>query len=185
MTEPPKMTETEIVALVAEAVSWVTQMREQYRPVATPLDDTQKTKMRPFFPTELVERVRVADLSETGTQLPYPPFYSRVKAGGLRDVPDAAHMSSIPFIDLVALGQKPTDRTLFHVLVHVTQFTILGLERFMELYARGLNKKGRYFLIPLEDHAFALEARFTKDPSDILSVAGEVHQWMQNGRYAR
>ena len=108
-----------------------------------------------------------------------------MKAGGLRDVPDAAHMSSIPFIDLVALGQKPTDRTLFHVLVHVTQFTILGLERFMELYARGLNKKGRYFLIPLEDHAFALEARFTKDPSDILSVAGEVHQWMQNGRYAR
>src|SRR5664279_2213742 len=117
MTGPPKMTETEIAALVAEAVSWFTEMREHYRPVATSLAEPQKTKMRPFFPTELVERVRVADLSETGEQLPYPPFYSRVKAGGLRDVPDAAHMSAIPFIDLVAFGQKPTDRTLFHVLV--------------------------------------------------------------------
>ena len=48
--EPPRMTETEIVALVAEAASWVRQMREQYRPLATSLDQCQKTKMRPFFP---------------------------------------------------------------------------------------------------------------------------------------
>jgi hypothetical protein len=122
MTEPPKMNQTEIVALVAEAASWVTQMREQYRPVATSLDEPQKTKMRPFFTSELLERVSVVDLSETGEQLPYPPFYSRVKAGGLRVVPDAAHMSSMPFIDLVVFGQKPTDRTLFHALVQVTQF---------------------------------------------------------------
>ena len=126
MTEPPKMTETEIVVLVAEGVSWVTQMREQYQPVATPLDEPQNTKMRPFFPMEVIERVRVADLSKTGEHLPYPPFYSRMKAGGLRSVPDAAHRSFIPFIDLVAFGQKPTDRTLFHALVQVTQFTILG-----------------------------------------------------------
>jgi hypothetical protein len=185
MTEPPKMTETEIVALAAEAASWVNQMREQYRPVATPLDESQKTKMRPFFPTELLERVRVIDLSATGEHLPYPPFYSRVKAGGLRDVPDAAHMSAIPFIDLVAFGQKPTDRTLFHALVQVAQFTILGVERFMELYVRGLSKKGRYFLISLEDHAYGLEARFTKDPSDPFSVAEEVRQWAESGRYGR
>ena len=185
MTEPPKMTKKEIVALVAEAVSWFTQMREQYRPVATPLHEPQKTKMRPFFPTELLERVRVADLSETGEHLPYPPFYSRVRAGGSRVVPDAAHMSFIPFIDLVAFGQKPTDRTLFHALVQVTQFTILGVERFMELYVRGLNKRGRYFLIPLEDHAYHLDTRFTGDSSDPFSVAEEVQQWAQSGRYER
>lgn len=185
MAEPPKMTETEIVALVAEAVSWVSQMREQYRSVATPLVEPQKTKMRPFFPAELLERVLVVDLSETGEHLPYPPFYSRVKAGGLRDVPDAAHMSFIPFIDLVAFGQKPTDRTLFHALVQVTQFAILGVERFMELYARGLNQRGRYFLISLVDHAFELNARFAKDPSDVFSVAEEILQWAQSGQYGR
>jgi hypothetical protein len=185
MTGPPKMTETEIAALVAEAVSWFTQMREHYRPVATSLDETQKPKMRPFFPTELLELVSMVDLSETGEHLPYPPFYSRVKAGGSRVVPDAAHMSFIPFIDLVAFGQRPTDRTLFHALVQVTQFTILGVERFMELYVRGLNKTGRHFLISLEDHAYRLDTRFTKDPSDIFSVAEEVQQWAQIGRYAR
>jgi hypothetical protein len=185
MTQAPKMTEREMVTLVAEAVSWVNQMREQYRPVATALDESQKTKMRPFFPAGLLERVRVVDLSETGEHLPYPPFYSRVKAGGLRAVPDAAHLSFIPFIDLVAFSQKPTDRNLFHALVQVTQFTILGVERFMELYVRGWNKKGSYFLISLKDHAYHLDARFTKDPSDPFSVAEEVRQWTQSGRYER
>jgi hypothetical protein len=185
MTEAPKMTETEIVALVAEAVSWLKQMREQYRPIATPLDKSQKTKMQPFFPAELIERVRVADLSKTGEHLPYPAFYSRVRAGGSRVLPDPAHMSFIPFIDLVAFGQQPTDRTLFHVLVHVTQFTILGVEQFVELYVRGLNKKGRYFLISLVDQAYELDARFTKDPSDVFSVAEEVQQWAQSGRHER
>jgi hypothetical protein len=185
MMEPPKMTETEIVALVTEAASWVDQMREQYRPLATLLDQPQKVKMRPFFPEELLERVRLADLSETGDRLPYPPFYARVRAGGSRVVPDAAHLTSIPFIDVVAFGQKPTDRTLFHALVHVTQFRILGVERFMELYARGLNKKGSYVLISLVEQAYRLDSRFTNDPSDIFSVTEQVQHWAQSGRYER
>jgi hypothetical protein len=110
--EPPKMTETEIVGLVAEAASWVNQMREQYRPLATSLDQSQKTKMRPFFPQ-------------------------------------------------------------------------LGVERFMELDVRGLNKKGSYILISLVKQAYELDSRFTKDPSDIFSVAEEVQQWAQSGRYER
>jgi hypothetical protein len=65
----------------------------------------------------------VADLSTTGEHLPYPPFYSRVRAGGSRVVPDAAHMSFIPFIDLVAFGQRQTDRTLFHALVQSSRFS--------------------------------------------------------------
>jgi hypothetical protein len=185
MMEPPKMTETEIVALVAEAASWVDRMREQYRPLATWLDQPQKVKMRPFFPEELIERVRVADLSETDERLPYPPFYSRVRAGGSRLVPDAAHMTSIPFIDVVAFNQKPTDRTLFHALVHVTQFKILGVKQFMELYARGLNKKGIYILISLVEQAYQLDSRFTKDPFDCFSVAEEVQRWAQTGKYER
>jgi hypothetical protein len=185
MMEPPKMSETEIAALVVEATSWLNQMREQYRPLATSLEQPQKTKMRPFFPAELLERVRVVDLSETGEHLPYPPFYSRVRAGGSRTVPDAAHMTSIPFIDLVAFNQKPTDRTLFHVLVHVTQFTILGVEQFVELYTRGLNKKGSYILISLVEQAYKLDTRFTRDPSDTFSVADEVQQWVHSGRYER
>jgi len=179
------MTEREILALVAEAASWVNQMREQYAPLAMSLDHLQKTKMRPFFPVELIDRVRVVDLSEKGEILPYPPFYSRVRAGGSRVVPDAAHLASIPFIDLVAFGQKPTDRTLFHAMVHVAQFTLLGVERFMELYARGLNNKGWYVLVSLVEHAYKLDTRFAKDPCDAFSVTEEVQKWAQSGRYER
>ncbi len=183
--EPRKMTETEIIGLVAEATSWVNQMRERYRPLATPLDQTQKAKMRLFFPAALLERVCVVDLSETDLHLPYPPFYSRVRAEGARVVPDAAHLTSIQFVDLIAFGQKPTDRTLFHALVQVTQFAILGVERFMELYARRLNEKGSYILIPLVHQAYQLDSRFTQDPSHVFSVAEEVQQWAQSGRYER
>jgi hypothetical protein len=160
-------------------------MREQFRPVSTPLSQPQKTKMQPFFPVDVLDRVRVADLSERGERLPYPPFYSRVRAGGSRVVPDATHLASIPFIDLVAFGQQPTDRTLFHALVHVTQFTVLGVERWMELYVRSLNDKGLYILIPLTEQAFKLDARFTKDPSDIFSVEKEIREWKKSGRYAQ
>ena len=98
-------------------------------------------------------------------------------------VPDAAHLPSIPFIDLVAFSRKPSDRILFHALVQVTQFTILGVERWMELYVRELNKKGLYILIPLTEQAYKLDARFTKDSSDTFSVAEEVQKWAQSGRY--
>jgi hypothetical protein len=185
MAGSPKMTETEIVTLVAEAVSWLDQMRARYRPVATSLDEPQKTMMRPFFPAELLERVRVADLSATGEHVPYPAFYSRVRAGGSRVLPDPAHLSSIPLIDLAAFGQKPNARTLFHVLVHITQFMILGVERFVELYVRGLNEKGSYILVSLVGQAYELDTRFTKDPSDTFSVAEEVRKWAQSGRYDR
>ena len=55
----------------------------------------------------------------------------------------------------------------------------------MELYARGLNKKGLYILISLVEQAYKLETRFTNDPSDTFSVAEEVQQWAQSGRYER
>jgi hypothetical protein len=71
----------------------------------------QKVKMRPFFPEELLERVRVADLSATDERLPYPPFYSRVRAGGSRLVPDAAHVTSTPFIDVVAFNPSLREET--------------------------------------------------------------------------
>ncbi len=56
----------------------------------------------------------------------------------------------------------------FHELVHVIQWNVLGPERFLALYADGLERFG-YRNCPLEVMAYELQTRFEKDriPFDV------------------
>jgi hypothetical protein len=181
--EPPKFTQTELDGLVAEAVSWLQQQRDKYYPLGGPLSEDQTNKLRPFFAQEILNRLRIKDISESGETIPYPPFYERVRAGGARVVPDAAHMTAIPFIDVALFNREPTLRTVFHTLVHVTQFSVMGLERVMKGYFQTLNDSGLWMVVPFEEQAYKLDARYTKDPGDYFSVEAEVREWLRNGKF--
>jgi hypothetical protein len=85
--------------------------------------------------------VRILDVSQTGETIPYPPFCDRVRAGGSRVVPDAAHMTAI------------------------------------------LNEAGLWMVAPIEEQAYQLDARYTKDPADVFSVADEIQEWLRAGKY--
>ena len=173
----------ELDALISEAVAWVNKQREAYLPSSVPLAKHQKSKMNPFFPHEILDRAKIVDLSQSTQTLPYPPFYETVRAGGNRVVPDAAHITGMPFIDLIAFNQKPTLRTLFHNLVHVTQIALVGTERFIRGYFRTLNEAGLWMVVPFEEQAYQLDARYTSNPSDVFSVETEVREWIKAGRY--
>lgn len=181
--EPAKFTPAEQAALIREAVSWMQQQREKFLPSASELTRDQRVSLAPFFTQAILDRFRIVDLSQSTESIPYPPFYERVRAGGHRLVPDAAHMTAIPFIDVVVFNTEPTLRTIFHNLVHVTQFTLVGLERFMEAYFRTLNESGLWMVVPFEEQAFQLDGRYTRDPADIFSVEDEVREWLRIGRY--
>jgi hypothetical protein len=181
--EPPKFTQAELAGLVAEAVLWIEQQRDKYRPVSDPLSETVKGGLRPFFPAEILDRLRIKHVSLRGETIPYPPFYERVRAGGARVVPDAAHMTAIPFLDVALFNREPTLRTVFHALVHVTQFTVVGLERVMTGYFQALNESGLWMVVPYEEQAYRMDARYTKDPEDIFSVEAEVQEWLRNGKF--
>ena len=112
--EPAKFTPAELAALVAEAIAWWEQQREKYRPGGLALTVTERAELQPFFSAEILDSLRIVDASLTGETIPYPPFYERVRAGGSRVVPDAAHMTAVPFIDVAVFNRKPTLRTLFH-----------------------------------------------------------------------
>ena len=60
---------------------------------------------------------------------------------------------------LAALGTA-SDGVLFHELVHVVQFRLLGVREFSRQYVEGFLKSGSYEGIPLEVCAYELEARF-------------------------
>jgi hypothetical protein len=181
--EPAKFTQPELVGLIAEAVSWLQQQREKYRPSAIPLSTAQIGALQPFFSSPLLRNVRILDVSQTGETIPYPPFYDRVRAGGSRVVPDAAHMTAMPFIDVAVFNREPTLRTVFHNLVHVAQFSALGPTRVMEGYFHVLNEAGLWMVAPVEEQAYQLDARYTKDPADVFSVADEIQEWLRAGKY--
>jgi len=181
--QPPKFTPMELDSFTSEAVAWINKQREAYLPSSVPLDQHQKSELNPFFPHEILDRARIVDLSQSNQTIPYPPFYETVRAGGSRVIPDAAHMTGMPFGDLIAFNQKPTLRTLFHNLVHVTQIDFVGAERFLKCYFKTLNEAGLWMVVPFEEQAYQLDARYTRNPSDTFSVEDEVREWMKAGRY--
>jgi hypothetical protein len=183
--EPAKFTPAELAALIAEGVAWLDQQREKFLPSSIPLESSQKKELRPFFTAEILDRLRIVKLSQTGETIPYPPFYERVRAGGARVVPDAAHMTAMPFVDVAVFNAEPTLRTIFHNLVHVAQFAAVGPERFLEGYFRALNDSGLWMVVPFEEQAYQMDARYTRDPSDFFSVQAEIQKWLRTGRYWR
>lgn len=181
--EPPKFTLTELNSLISEAVSWLHQQRKLFLPSSVPLDENQQMELQPFFPAEILGRARIVDVSQTGETIPYPPFYERVRAGGARVLPDAAHMTAIPFVDVMVFNRQPTLRTVFHNLVHVTQFAILGAERMLKGYFETLNESGLWMVVPFEEQAYQLDGRYTTNPSKVFSVEEEIQAWLRSGRY--
>ena len=66
------------------------------------------------------------------------------------------------------------DRLLFHELVHLMQYELLGVEEYMEGYVDSWAENGRrYRDIPHEEQAFELAARFWSG-DEPFSVEAEV-----------
>ncbi|MGC1367525.1 MAG: hypothetical protein WA829_17650 [Candidatus Acidiferrum sp.] len=181
--EAPKFTQAELDGLIRESVAWLCQQRDKHHALSKPLSEPEKVKLRPFFTSEVLESLRLRDLSQTDERIPYPPFYERVRASGARVVPDAAHMTAIPFVDVALFNRQPTLRTVFHTLVHVAQFSIVGLERVMKGYFRALNESGLWMVVPYEEQAYRLDARFTKDATDHFSVEAEIREYLSSGKF--
>ncbi len=179
-----KFNAVELAALVAEACAWLRQQRSEYFPSSVPLSMDQKVRLSPFFTSEILDLVRIVNLSQTGKTIAHPPFYERVRAGGLRLVPDPAHMAALPFIDVGVFNKEPTLRTIFHTLVHVAQFAFVGVEGAMEVYFRILNESGLWMVVPFEEQAYRMDARFTRDPTDFFSVEEEIKEWLRAGKYS-
>jgi hypothetical protein len=181
--EPPKFTPAELNSLLNEAISWIHQQRDFFLPSSVPLDEDQKASLGPFFSADILKRARIADASKTGETIPFPPFYERVRAGGARVVPDAAHMTGMAFGDVMVFNRQPSLRTIFHNLVHMMQFAILGEERVMRGYFETLNEAGLWMVVPFEEQAYQMDARYTRDPGNVFSVEQEIQEWARQGRY--
>jgi len=167
--------EAELVArFEAEAVAWIRSERESQRPRSAPLPPSAVAEFAAYFPNDLLDRVRLREVRGFEN----PEFFSIFAAAGEPYPLDLRRARALALVDtiLVAAGAEGSRRRglLFHELVHVMQFEVLGLEGYMAGYVASWAGNGRsYREIPHENQAFELAARFAAG-GEPFSVDDEV-----------
>ena len=110
------------------------------------LSETEKSQLRGYFPAATLDRVRIAVFD------PLPvaelPFAGIVRRIGF-DFPCVALTAAITFDHVIACREPMTPSLLFHELVHVVQYRLLGVRIFSGHYIHGFLNSGSYHRIPL------------------------------------
>lgn len=175
--------EGEILQFVEGFAAYLRQQKEHFLPSSSSLSSAQQAPMAGFFSSSLLGSVRIVELR--GKPMPTPPESMRAAVSRQLNLPDIAHMDSFTFVDLIVFRDMMAERRLFHALVHVTQFVLLGVEGYLDLYIKAFLKNRSYVTVPLEMHAFALDSRFAEAPSAVFSAEDEIRLWHSQGRYGR
>jgi hypothetical protein len=168
----------------ASVVGWpvahyIQTQRNRLAPAATPLSIDFKLRLRNYFSDADLERVRIVE--QDPLPIPDPPFYPVLWRLRL-DFPRPSLVAAITFGDVIAARETMTDQLLFHELVHVAQYRLLGVKTFARLYVRGFLAGGSYQDIPLERCAFELDLRFAMEGRP-FSVEAEVQEWLERSLF--
>ncbi len=146
--------------ILRAASAWVRSRRDRYHPAGDGLSPADIDLLSPFHDAELLAGVRLCRV---------PLHLGRI--------------AGITYGDTVLIAPHtpanghPWQRLVFHELVHVVQYDVLGIDGFIDRYLRGWSAGGfRYRAIPLEEDAYAIEAKFTADRLRPFSVREEVER---------
>jgi hypothetical protein len=118
----------------------------------------EDARLAPWFDEGTRRSVRVAHVPGIDN----PPFYREIG----RVVLDFTGMAAITFVDTVVANRRFVEEPapvelLFHELVHVVQYQVLGVDAFTRQYVDGWAAGGfSYANIPLERMAYRLQADF-------------------------
>ena len=163
--------------LILKGQAWVKKQRDLHRLSSTPLEPDVASVMEPFFGSDVVSSVRLRTVPE----IPNPDSYDELKAAkqpiplDFRDMTGIAYSDTVLFSDKILAGLRPSLGLVFHELVHVVQYRLLGVDEFISQYIRGWAENGMvYRAIPLEVQAYDLQERFERKPSSTFSVEREI-----------
>ena len=136
--------------------TWISELHARHTARSVPASSTGFTRLGQYFPASLLQRARAV----TVDVMPFPP----VRDLGLPEFEAMATMpmAGITFGNMYFLhGERAEEATHFHELVHVVQWSALGVRRFLLTYAVGIAQHG-YETSPLEFSAYELQARFER-----------------------
>jgi hypothetical protein len=152
------MTEQEFRAVYPLIAAWIKQTLAEHTTAAKPVASFGFSRLPDYYDAQLLASSKAVAVS----RVPMPPL----SAMGLDRFRDFEQMDAggITYLDtyFVRVDHAYDESLHFHELVHVIQWRLLGPEKFLALYADGLQRFG-YLRSPLERMAFSLQHRFQRD----------------------
>ena len=173
----PSLSSEQIATFTQAVAQYIRAQRSHYYPRAVALSFSELWS-RFLSPIDL-QRIRVIQPGQE--RVPNPPFYAELKKLGFTGLPDFTSMGAITFDDVVVFHEPLTPQLIFHEMVHIVQYRLLGIDDFARLYVRGY-LHGGYDGTPLEVCAYELDGRFIMG-SVGFDVEAEVRSWIVNGRF--
>jgi hypothetical protein len=151
------MSPEEFAAAYPFVLAWIQQTIDTHQGSAKTVCSKGFKRLPLYFSQELLESTKVVPV----TRVPIPPLSSM----GLQRFRgfEQGDFDGITYIDTIFLKRmRATDEQLhFHELIHVVQWQLLGPERFLKLYADGLESFG-YWNSPLERMAYSATTEFSR-----------------------
>lgn len=154
---------------------YITSQRDLLHDSGIPLTRCIKSRLSDYFPRADLDRTRLVECDPL--PIAAPPFRRTARFLGLY-FPELPFVGAITLDHIIASREPLVPGVLFHELVHVVQFRLLGVDTFARLYVRGLLRGGSYEGIPLERCALELEHRFEIRCSP-FDVEAEVRSWIK------
>jgi hypothetical protein len=170
-----------ISQLTSAVEDYILLSRKKYLPDSSPFSQEQLDPLRAFFPSDVLSNTR--GLVLRGSRIQDPPFYAMARMMGIRNLPSFSDVAAVTFVDVIVSHEEFTPDLLFHELVHAVQYAQTGPKQFAALYVSSFIQGGSYEEIALEKNARELEARFSAKRDAVFSVAEEVRNWIEAGRF--
>lgn len=170
----------DFASIVQQAHQWIESQRQLHRPEARSLTAEELELYGPYFPSEVLTTARI----RTVPSFENPPFLGELRIPAAQTL-DFRQASGLALLDTILLNESrpggfSPQFILFHELVHLTQYRVLGPEAFLESWIEDLVVNGRsYTQIRLEAQAFELARRFAGGRGRVFSVQGEVVGWFR------
>ena len=115
-----------------------------------------------FFEKGTLDRTRIRHVPSIDN----PPFYREFEEAGESFPLDFKVWAAITFGDVILVNGEqvpgpPSHSVVFHEMVHVVQYDVLGIHEFARRYVTPfIQNRFNYMSIPLETVAFDLQGRF-------------------------
>lgn len=152
---------------------WVTQTTGEHVSSARPVSSFGFSRLASYFPPALLEATPIARVN----RIVVPPL----TALGIKEL---SGLEQMPFTGITYAGMifmhttAASESTVFHELVHVLQWSALGVDDFILAYGIGLIEYG-YAKNPFETIAFDLQSQFDRRmpiPDLAAAVGSDAHR---------
>ena len=170
------MSPEEFAGVYPVVLSWIQQTVAGHEGSAKTVASKGFKRLPSYFSQELLEAVKVVSVA----RVPVPPL-SSVGLQRFRDF-ERTDWEGITYIDTIFLKRtRAADEVLhFHELIHAVQWRLLGPERFLRMYADGLEQFG-YHNSPLEKMAYTAQREFSRSKQPFDAQALILHELRQLG----